>query len=106
MILTSIQGYDSDIPPHAYPMRARYPPTSVQGYDSNMWESMAPSQASGGHRGLALMTLTLPVTVTLTISITQVMPNPKSSMAHWIEHSVSVVAVVSERQGENNLSLN
>ena len=30
---------------------------------------------------------------------TQVMPDPKPSMGVWILHSVSVVAVVNERQG-------
>ena len=37
---------------------------------------------------------------------TQVMPNPKPSMGDSTEHSVSVVALVSERQGENHSSLN
>ena len=37
---------------------------------------------------------------------TQVMPNPKPAMGDSTLHSVSVVAVVSERQGENHFSLN
>ena len=37
---------------------------------------------------------------------TQVMPDPKPSMGDLTLHSVSVVAVVSERQGENHFSLN
>ena len=37
---------------------------------------------------------------------TQVMPNLKPSMGHSTGHSVSVVVVVSERQGENHFSLN
>ena len=37
---------------------------------------------------------------------TQVMPDPKPSVGDSTVHSVSVVAVVSERQGENHSSLN
>ena len=37
---------------------------------------------------------------------TQVMPNPKPSMGDSTEHSVSLVAVVSKRQGEKRFSLN
>ena len=37
---------------------------------------------------------------------TQVMPDPKPSMGDSTEQSVSVVAVVSEHQGENHFSLN
>ena len=36
----------------------------------------------------------------------QVMPEPKPSMGDSTEHSVSVIAVVSERQGENHFSFN
>ena len=37
---------------------------------------------------------------------TQVMPDPKPAMGDSTVHSVSVVVVVSERQGENHFSLN
>ena len=49
-----------------------------------------------------------PLTLTLTITITLIlmMPNSKPSMGDSTVHSVSVVAVISERQGENHFSLN
>ena len=45
----------------------------------------------------AFVTLTLTLTLYLTLHGTQVMPDHKSSMGDSTEHSLSVVAVVSER---------
>ena len=47
------------------------------------------------------LTLTLTLTLTPTLTLTRkVMPNPKPSTGDSTEHSVSLVAVVSKRQGE------
>ena len=69
---------------------------------------------------LLTLTLTLPQSLSLSLTLTpaptltlklgwhdtQVMPNPKPSMRDLSEHSVSVVAVVSERQAENDFGHN
>ena len=56
------------------------------------------------------LALTLTLTLTLTFKLgwhdTQVMPNLKPAMGDSTVHSVSVAAVVSERQAENHFSRN